>query len=352
MPTRQELVGIAKATSLAADITAVSTSFTVLDATGWPSGGTYPFVVTIGAETAAEEKILCSSRSGTSVTVQTRGYDGTTAAAHTSGTPVEHTISATLLNDLQAIAYQAALQALYGLTPAANKLPYFTSSSAAALADLTAAGRDLLDDADAAAQLSTLGVSAFIKTLIDDADAATARATLGLTIGTNVQAYDAELAALAGVTSAANKLPYFTGSGAAAVTDFIPTFTTYTPTWVTTGAGADPTIGNGTLSGRYMQVGKAVFVAIKITFGTTTTVGSGIYEVGLPLASASGYSGLLMGQAVDTGSSITAIHGQVGGSDSAATLVINDSNAVVTHAAPYAWGSTDIISIAGWYEVA
>lgn len=57
----------------------------------------------------------------------------------------------------------------------------------------------VLDDMDAPAALTTLGVSAFAQTLLDDASASAARTTLGLgnaatgTIGTDVQAYDADI---------------------------------------------------------------------------------------------------------------------------------------------------------------
>jgi hypothetical protein len=119
--------------------------------------------------------------------------DGGTGA--TSAANARTNLGVAIGSDVQ--AHGAILDDLSGLTQAANKGVFFDTANSAATFDLTAAGRALLDDADAAAQ----------------------RTTLGLAIGSDVQAYDAELAALAGLTSAANKLAYFTGSGTADLTD-------------------------------------------------------------------------------------------------------------------------------------
>lgn len=160
-------------------------------------------------------------------------------------------------------AYDAELNAIAGLVSASDQLPYFTGSGTAALTTLSATGRTLIDDASTSAMRTTLGLvigtdvqaqdselaaiaglvsaadrlpyftgagtaslatfTAAGRALVDDADATAQRATLGLVIGTNVQAFDSELSAIAGLVSAADQLPYFTGSGTAALTTLTTT---------------------------------------------------------------------------------------------------------------------------------
>lgn len=91
----------------------------------------------------------------------TSSVDGTeTVPILQSGTNKRVLLSAVKTSYLDTL-YQpldADLTAIAGLTSAANKIPYFTGSGTAAVADFTAAGRALVDDASAAAQCTTLGV--------------------------------------------------------------------------------------------------------------------------------------------------------------------------------------------------
>jgi hypothetical protein len=61
-------------------------------------------------------------------------------------------------------------------------------------------------------------------------------------------------------------------------------WTPYTPAWT---ASTNPAIGNGTITGRYMKIGRNVLCQIILTTGSTTTYGSGQYAFGLPFALAS-----------------------------------------------------------------
>lgn len=101
--SNREFTGNATPTTLSAPLSAGGSSFTIAAATGWPTGtGTLTFVVVINRGLADEEKILCESRSSTTIAVATsgRGYDGTSDQDHASGATVEHCIDTVWLDEV------------------------------------------------------------------------------------------------------------------------------------------------------------------------------------------------------------------------------------------------------------
>jgi hypothetical protein len=95
----------------------------------------------------------------------------------------------------------------------ATAQPLDSDLTAIAALTTTSYGRSLLTQADASAARSTIGVTATgadtafawrANNLSDLANAGTARTNLGLAIGSNVQAYDADLTTYAGITPSAN----------------------------------------------------------------------------------------------------------------------------------------------------
>jgi hypothetical protein len=81
--TRRYYDGGGAATTLASNMGAADGSFVLTAATSWPGASPAAnFAVVIDRGNSSEEKILCSGNTGTTVTVVTRGIDGTSATTH------------------------------------------------------------------------------------------------------------------------------------------------------------------------------------------------------------------------------------------------------------------------------
>jgi hypothetical protein len=74
-----------------------------------------------------------------------------------------------------------------------------------------------------------LSFSTFATTILDDTSAGAARSTLGLAIGTDVQAYDADLAAISGLTQTRGNVPQSNGTTFVASAALLPDNLLYNP---------------------------------------------------------------------------------------------------------------------------
>jgi hypothetical protein len=156
-------------------------------------------------------------------------------------------------------------------------------------------------------------------------------------------------AGIQGVTGAKGE----TGLTGASSSD-LTAWTAYNPTW--TSDSGTPSINNGSLVGRYKQIGKTVFFNLKLTYGSTTTGGAGAWMFGLPVTAYDAnyqfpvsilnsglawYGAIANGNYKNSTSHFSIIHQN----DTATTVW-----GAVTTGAPFTFGASDTLTVSGSYE--
>jgi hypothetical protein len=157
--------------------------------------------------------------------------DGGTGASTASGARTN--LGLAIGSDVQ--AYSAVLSGVAGAYDTTDNLAYASASGIIATTTLTSFGRTLISETAASGVRAALGlgsmalqdagsivisggtISGITDLAIADggtgaSSAADARTNLGLVIGTDVQAYDAGLASIAGLTTSADEILYLTGA--------------------------------------------------------------------------------------------------------------------------------------------
>ena len=142
------------------------------------------------------------------------------------------------------------------------------------------------------------------------------------------------------------------GSGGGAA---LGAWTNYTPTW-STASGTAPSLGNGTLLGRYKVLdATSYFVVINFTAGSTTTFGNGgTWQFTLPFTATSGAGRvqILAGWIVDSGTDNKLCVGKI--TPASPTLVgetVPEGANVVNNTNPMTWTTNDQLTFNGIVEV-
>ena len=132
----------------------------------------------------------------------------------------------------------------------------------------------------------------------------------------------------------------------------------YTPIW--TAVTTNPSIGNGTLVGRYTQIGKTCILVIGLTMGSTTTYGSGNWSFSLPKTAknTSGINFYGVAHIRKVGTANFKRRSQI--MSSMSTTVINmfifptpgSKSANISATVPFTWGEGDAFGFEITYEIA
>lgn len=136
-----------------------------------------------------------------------------------------------------------------------------------------------------------------------------------------------------------------------------PQWFNYTPAWLSD--SGSPTIGNGTLTGKFTLHGKLCTFRIKFVAGSTTTFGVSSWKFGFPITafditvnrgfSLAGYaednavSGYAINHGVMNTTNLMYLRYQTGTGGASSTVGVT---------APFTWANTDFFDVSGYYEIA
>ena len=198
--------------------------------TDYATYAAYPGLMAIVQEgTANADTVwICTSNTGGTIAVTAlaftqfggfSGVQGRVALAAADATALQSAVGLTIGTNVQ--AYDLLLTNIGALSMIADRYVYGTGTDTVTLGTITTAGRAILDDADASAQLTTLGVSTFAKTILDDAAAANVLTTLGVSAFAQTILDDTTAAAVLTTLGAIGKqaIPIAAGSMEAAATN-------------------------------------------------------------------------------------------------------------------------------------
>lgn len=133
--------------------------------------------------------------------------------------------------------------------------------------------------------------------------------------------------------------------------DLYASWTAFTPTW--SGATTNPTIGNGTLDAAYKAIGKTAFVRIRMSFGSTSTAGSGLWGFTLPAAVTPATTEAIAGFITNSAGTVRhTVTGFLTAGSGVFRMALGNGSSGVSNTAPFAWATGDQLVMCGSYECA
>lgn len=122
-----------------------------------------------------------------------------------------------------------------------------------------------------------------------------------------------------------------------------PAVTTYTPAW--TASTTNPVLGNGTLSAKYCRNSDTILGSVALTMGSTTTFGTGVYSISLPVAAAAlSIDQISSGIMVDTSTGNRyVIAAAIASGSLTARFFVSGITTSITESSPFTWANGDLL---------